>query len=184
MSGRGAAGGPKAFFVAVSPALTYHPAPAMLPEHEFEAVIEAGDGDGSVFVVLPFGGAEVSGTRGRVPVQATFDGYPHQGRLVPLGDGHHALLMPKQIRRAIGKTVGDTVRVAVARDAAERKMEAPADLAEQLAANASAAAYFARLAYTDQREYVRWLEGAKKPEVRAHRLAETVEMLAQGRKRG
>ena len=155
----------------------------MQPEHDFEAVLEAGDGDGGVFVVVPFVVAEVYGTRGRVPVQATFDGYPYQGSLTPLGDGHHALHVLKQIRKAVGKTIGDTVRVTLARDVAERKMEAPADLAEQLAANPLAAAYFAKLAYTHQREFVRWLEGAKKPETRAHRLAQTVEMLGQGRKR-
>ena len=157
---------------------------SMQPEHEFEAVLEAGEGDGGVFVVLPFNVPEVYGTRGQVPVQATFDGYPYQGSVVPLGDGHHALLLLKQIRRAIDKTVGDTVRVTLSRDVAERKMEAPTDLAAQLATNPKAAAYFAKLAYTHQREYVRWLEGAKKPETRTRRLGEIVEMLAQGRKRG
>ena len=157
----------------------------MQPEHEFEAVLEAGEeGDGGVFIVLPFSVAEAYGTRGRVPVQATFDGYPYQGSAVPLGDGHHALLLLKQIRRAIDKTVGDTVRVTLRRDVTERKMEAPADLAQQLAAHPKAAAYFNKLAYTHQREYVRWLEGAKKPETRAKRLGEVVEMLSQGRKRG
>ena len=157
----------------------------MQPEHEFEAVLEAGEeGDGGVFIVLPFSVAEAYGARGRVPVQATFDGYPYQGSAVPLGDGHHALLLLKQIRRAIDKTVGDTVRVTLRRDVTERKMEAPADLAQQLAAHPKAAAYFNKLAYTHQREYVRWLEGAKKPETRAKRLGEVVEMLSQGRKRG
>ena len=156
----------------------------MQPEHEFEAVLETGDGDGGVFVVIPFSVPEVFGTRGRVPVQVTFDGYPYQGSITPLGDGHHALHVLKQIRKAVDKTIGDTVRVTLSRDVMERKMEAPADLAAQLATNAPAAAYFAKLAYTHQREYVRWLEGAKKPEVRARLLGEIVEMLAQGRKRG
>ena len=156
----------------------------MQPEHEFEAVLEAGDGDGGVFVVLPFSVPEVYGTRGRVPVQATFDGYPYHGSITPLGDGYHALHVLKQIRRAIDKTIGDTVRVALTRDVTERKMEAPTDLAEQLDANPKAAAYFAKLAYTHQREYVRWLEGAKKTETRTKRLGEIVAMLAKGRKRG
>ena len=155
----------------------------MQPEHEFEAVLEAGDGDGGVFVVLPFSVPEVYGTRGRVPVQATFDGYPYQGSVTPLGDGHHALHVLKQIRKAVDKTIGDTVRVTLSRDVVERKMEAPADLAEKLAANPQAAAFYANLAYTHQREYVRWLEGAKKAETRTSRLGEIVEMLAQGRKR-
>ncbi|MCC3154230.1 YdeI/OmpD-associated family protein [Hymenobacter sp. BT770] len=156
----------------------------MQPEYEFEAILEAGEDHGGVFVVVPFNVAEVYGTRGRVPVQATFDNYPYQGSIVPIGDGHHALLLLKQIRRAIDKTVGDTVRVTLSRDVTERKMEAPADLAEKLATNPKAAAYFAKLAYTHQREFVRWLEGAKKPETRTRRLEETVELLTQGRKRG
>lgn len=156
----------------------------MQPEHEFEAVLEVGDGDGGVFVVLPFSVADVYGTRGRVPVRATFDGYPYQGSVTPLSDGHHALPVLKQIRRAIAKTVGDTVRITLSRDVAERRMDVPADLAARLAAAPPAAAYFAQLAYTHQREYINWLKGARKPETHARRLTEIVERLAQGRKRG
>ncbi|GAA4034852.1 hypothetical protein GCM10022409_19150 [Hymenobacter glaciei] len=155
----------------------------MQPEHEFEAVLETGDGDGGVFVVIPFSIQEAYGKRGQLPVKATFDGYPYQGSAVPLGDGHHALLILKQIRKAIDKTIGDSVRVTMSHDTEVRKMEAPADLAEQLATNPKAAAYFDKLAYTHQREFVRWLEGAKRPETRARRLAETLELLGQGRKR-
>lgn len=153
------------------------------PEHDFEAVLEAGDGDGGVFVVVPFVVADVYGTRGRVPVRATFDGYPYEGSLTPLGDGHHALLVQKQIRRAVSKTIGDTVRVTLSRDLAERRMTAPDDLAAALAEAPRAAQEFAKLSYSHQREYVRWLEGAKKPETRTRRLAETVERLLQGKRR-
>jgi hypothetical protein len=155
----------------------------MQPEHEFEAVLEAGEADGGVFVVLPFSVQEVYGTRGRVPVQATLDGYPYQGSAVPLGDGHHALLVLKQIRKAIDKTLGDTVRVTLSRALAERKMEVPDDLAAALAEAPAAATYFNKLAYTHQREYVRWLEGAKKPETRTRRVQETILLLTQKRKR-
>ena len=156
----------------------------MQPEHEFEAVLEAGDGDGGVFVVVPFSVPEVYGTRGQVPVQVTFDGYPYQGSITPLGDGYHALHVLKQIRKAVGKTIGDTVRVTLSRNVVERQMMTPDDLAAQLATNPQAAAYFQKLAYSHQREFVRWLEGAKRPETRAHRLAQTIELLGQGRKRG
>ena len=154
------------------------------PEHEFEAQLEADDGDlGGVFVVVPYAVSEAYGTRGRVPVRVTFDGFPYQGSLTPLGDGHHAILVLKQIRRAIDKTVGDVVRVQLSRDTAERKITPPDDLAAALAEAPAAARYFDKLAFSHQREYVRWLEGAKKPETRARRLAETVARLAQGRKR-
>lgn len=153
-------------------------------EHQFEAQLEADDGDiGGVFVVVPYTVTEAYATRGRVPIRATFDGFPYQGSLTPLGDGHHAILVEKQIRRAVDKTVGDMVHVALSRDTAERKITPPDDLAAALAAAPAAAKYFAKLSFTHQREYVRWLEGAKKPETRTRRLAETVARLSQGRKR-
>jgi hypothetical protein len=157
--------------------------PSDVYEHEFDAVLEAGDGDGGVFVVAPFVVAEVYGTKGRVPIRATFDGFPYSGSLTPLGDGHHAVLVLKQLRRAINKTIGDTVHVALSRDLTERKITPPDDLAAALAAAPAAATYFAKLAFTHQREYVRWLEGAKKPETRTRRLAETVARLSKGLKR-
>lgn len=151
---------------------------------EFDAVLEAGEGDGGVLAVLPPAVAAALGPHGGGLLQVAFDGYPHAGRLVALGEGYQALLLPKPIRRAIGKTLGDTVRVVLADEASERALAAPADLAAELAAHPKAAAYYAQLAYPDQRDYVRWLNGAKPPERRARRLAEIVAMLAQGRKRG
>ena len=140
-------------------------------------------GDKGVFIVVPFVVAEVYGTRGKVPVQATFDDFPYQGQLTPFGDGHHALLVDKQARRAVGKTVGDTVRVTLSRNLAERRMTPPDDLAAALTAAPAAAEYFNKLAYEHQRDYVRWLDGAKKPEIRTQRLAETVSRLGNGQKR-
>jgi len=152
-------------------------------DQEFDAVLEAGDGDGGVYVVLPFSVVEVFGVRGRVPVRAALDGFPYSGSLTPLGDGHHGLLVIKHIRRAIDKTLGDTVHVALSRDTTERKVTPPDDLAAALQNDTAAATYFAKLAFPHQREYVRWLEGAKKPETRTRRLAETVERLRRGLKR-
>jgi uncharacterized protein YdeI (YjbR/CyaY-like superfamily) len=39
---------------------------------------------------------------------------------------------------------------------------------------------FAALAFTHRREYVLWVEGAKRPETRARRVAGTVERLRSG----
>ena len=151
---------------------------------EFDAVLEAGEGDGGVLAVLPPAVTTALGSHGGGLLQVAFDGYPHAGQLVALGEAYQALLLPKPIRRAIGKTLGDTVHVVLTGEAPERALAAPADLAAELAAHPKAAAYFAHLAYPDQRDYVRWLSGAKPPERRARRLAEIVAMLAQGRKRG
>jgi hypothetical protein len=56
---------------------------------EFDAVIEAGPGGGSL-VVLPEHAADVFGTKARVPVNATFDGIEYHGSTMPMGDGRYA----------------------------------------------------------------------------------------------
>lgn len=67
-------------------------------------------------------------------------------------------------------------------DRKARAVTAPKDLQKLLARNAKALATFDSLSFTNRKEYVVWIIGAKKPETRAARLAKTVEKLAQGKK--
>ncbi|MDT9002429.1 YdeI/OmpD-associated family protein [Paucibacter sp. APW11] len=59
----------------------------------------------------------------------------------------------------------------------------PADLAQALAANEQAAAFFQSLPPSHQREYTEWLDEAKREETRAKRLAQTLEWLSEGKSR-
>ena len=152
-------------------------------EQEFEAVLEADSADGGIFVVVPFSVQEAYGTRGKLPVLATLDGFPHRSTLAPLGDGHHGLAVPKEVRRALGKTVGDTLRVALRHAPEVHVVSLPPDLATALDDAPAAQTFFQALARPDQRNYVRWLDGAKTPEGRAQRLATTVQRLRHGLKR-
>jgi hypothetical protein len=152
-------------------------------EQEFEAVLEADPRTGDVFVVAPFSVAEVYGTKEELPVQTAIEGFPYQGELTPLGDGYHALVVPREVRRAVGKTVGDVLRVALRHDLSERVVNLPDDLAAGLAENAAASTFFKSLTKPEQRSYVRYLKGAKSHEIRAKRLTETLYRLSIGRKR-
>jgi uncharacterized protein YdeI (YjbR/CyaY-like superfamily) len=53
-----------------------------------------------------------------------------------------------------------------------------------LAANPRASAFFDSLTPAQQRQYINWMNVAKKPETRARRVAESVALLEQGRKLG
>ena len=152
-------------------------------EQEFDAVLEADPRTGDVLVVAPFSVADAYGTQEELPVQARVDGFPLQGELTPLGDGYHALVVPREVRRAVGKTVGDVLHVALSHDLTERVMALPDDLAAALAADAAAQTFFKKLDKTEQRAYVRYLKGGKTPDARAKRLTETVYRLSVGRKR-
>lgn len=150
------------------------------PQQKFSATIEQGD-RGGAYVTIPFDVEGVFGEK-RPAVRATFDGVTYRGSLARMGGPHHVLGLRKEIREAIGKGVGDVVEVTVEPDTEPRVVEVPEDLRAELLKYADAEAFFAGLSYSHRREYVEWIEEAKREDTRARRIAKTIEMLRTGGK--
>ena len=86
--------------------------------YRFDAVIQKNPEMDAAYVIFPYDIREVFG-KGRVKVHATFDGARYDGSVVNMGvkdaDGMvcYIIGITKAIRKAIGKTFGDTVAVTI-----------------------------------------------------------------------
>jgi hypothetical protein len=152
----------------------------MPKKQTFKAVI-LDAGGGGAFVEVPFDVEAVFGSK-RPKIRAMIEGVAYRGSLVRMGGERHMLLVLKGIRQQIGKSIGDEVQVTVAADEEPRVVQLPADLAKELKKDKSLQAVFSRLAYSHQREYVRWIESAKRSETRAGRVAKTLDQLRKKHK--
>ena len=142
----------------------------------FEAVVEAA-GRGGHLVEIPFDVAAVFGAK-RPPVNSTVNGAPFRSTVAGYG-GRSLLEQDRDVREAAGGVAaGDTVTVELERDDEERTVELPTDL--RAALDADLLAFFESLSYTHRREYVRWIEEAKRDDTRRRRVERAVEMLRKG----
>jgi hypothetical protein len=140
------------------------------------------DGMDTAFITIPFNIEKTYGTKGQVKVKALFDGHPYRGVIANMGTGCHIIGVRKDIRAAIGKTVGDLVSVEIEKDNEERIVEVPEDLKHALAKEKKAEAFYNTLSFTNRKEYAVWVSSAKKPETREKRVTESIRKLLAGKK--
>jgi Bacteriocin-protection, YdeI or OmpD-Associated/Domain of unknown function (DUF1905) len=152
----------------------------MSRKHTFTAPIQNAGGGGA-FVNVPFDVEEAFGSK-KPKVKAMIEGVPYRGTLVRMGSDCHMLVVLKGIREQIGKDFGDEIKVTVEPDDEPRVIEVPKDLLKEFKKDKTAKAFFDKLAYTHQKEYVKWIEEAKRDETRQARIVKTIEMLRQGKR--
>ncbi len=140
----------------------------------------AGREIGAVCAITPPGDVpELFGTRARVPVRGTINGFPFRSSLMPMG-GCHMMPVNKTLRDGAGVRAGDIVDVVMERDEEERTVAAPALLKKALTKNTVAKANWEKMAFTHKKEMAIWIEGAKQEETRARRLRKAMHVLEQG----
>jgi hypothetical protein len=141
------------------------------------------DGKGSSVAWLnaPFEVVKVFGTRARVPVRGTINGFPFRSSLMPMG-GCHGMAINKTMRDGAGIKAGDTVSVVMERDESERTVEVPPILKKELAKSKTAQTNWKGLSFTSQKEIVVSINGAKQEETRTRRLAKAMDILKAGKK--
>ena len=112
----------------------------------------------------------------RVPVTVTVNGYVFRNTTAFMG-GKYLVGVSAAHREASGLKGGDVIEVTLEVDDAPRVVEVPPELADALAADPDAAAAWAKLSYSHQRQHAEPIADAKSPEAKARRVAKTLELL-------
>jgi len=144
---------------------------------EFDAVVtRSGNTGSSAHVSIPGDLKQLFGTTGRIPVSATFDGIPYRGSIVRWA-GPPLIIVLQEILRELGKAPGDTLHVTLELDTLPRVVELDDDIETALKAANELDAYRA-LAYSHQRQFMVWIDGAKQEKTRRTRIEKTVAMVS------
>lgn len=135
---------------------------------------------GSAVIVVPFDPDEVWGGKAGHPVGGTVNGRRVRGRITPgSGGGWVFTLSPMWLRDA-SVLAGQDVQVELAPEGPQRA-DLAGDVAAALAANPAAAAFFDTLAQFYRKAYLRHIDATtRRPDLRAARIAEVVDLLAAG----
>jgi len=148
---------------------------------EFKVKLDGMEGSSVAALSAPFDVQKVFGTKGRVPVHGTINGYKFRSSLMPMG-GCHRMVVNKSMREGAGVKAGDTVTVVLERDDAPRTIEPPAELKKELAKSKAASSAWDKLSYTFQKEMVRSFTEPKQEDTRCRKLARVVDILKTGKK--
>jgi hypothetical protein len=144
----------------------------------FGAVVAANPA-GRAIIVVPFDPDEVWGAKAEHHVNGTVAGRRVRVRLSPGGNGWAFTLSLGRVRD-LGLTAGDEVTVELTPEGPQRADLAD-DVSAALAANPAAAAFFDTLAQFYRKGYLRWIDATtRRPDLRAARIAEVVDLLAAG----
>jgi len=138
--------------------------------------------EGWVCLNFPESASKKLGAKGRVPVVGTINGFPIRTSAFAMGGKTHMILVNREIQGGANIGAGDTVAVSVEVDTKPRTISVPPDLKKAIARSATAKAAFDKLSHTHRKEYVRWIEEAKRAETRIRRIEKAVAMLSKSTK--
>ena len=144
----------------------------------FGAVVADGPG-GRAIVVVPFDPDDAWGSKAVHHVNGTVNGTRVRVTLSPGSAGWSFTLSQSRVCD-LAVAPGDEVSVELTPEGPQRA-DLAEDIAAALAANPAAGTFFDTLAPFYRKAYLRWIDATtRRPEVRAARIAEDVDLLAAG----
>jgi len=144
----------------------------------FHAHVAAGP-RGRAVLSVPFDPDEAGGAKAEHPVGGTVNGRQVRGTITPDGNGWAFTLTPMWMGDADVAVDADVI-AELAPEGPQRRDLAD-DISAALEANPAAAAFFDTLAQFYRKAYLRYIEATtRRPDLRAARIAEVIDLLAAG----
>ena len=147
---------------------------------QFQATIDSGGGN-TTGIEVPDDVVAALDKGKRPPVVITVGGYSYRTTVARM-HGRYLVPLAAEHRTAAGVAAGDDVQITIEWDDKPREVVVPDDLAAAFAAEPEARDTFDALSFTHRKEWVRWIEDAKREETRTARVAKTVSSLLEGKK--
>ena len=117
-------------------------------------------------------------------VEGTINGFPFPRAVIePDGRGSHWVRVIRTMREAAGADAGDAVTMEIVPAAEEPEPRVPADLRQALATAPKARALWSDITPIARRDWILWIEAAKRPKTRTRRVDGACSMLAAGKRR-
>jgi len=133
------------------------------------------EGSTATGIEVPFDPKEAFG-KVRAPVRVTIGSHTFRTTVFRMS-GLTFFPLNKQNRTAAGVSAGERVEISMELDTTPRTVTPPPELKAALKADSELAKAWDELSYTAQRENAEAIEGAKRPETKARRLAKTLDLL-------
>src|SRR3954451_20847153 len=153
---------------------------AILAGMRFRTTVELG-GKTATGLQIPDDVLAALGSGKRPSVRITIGGHTYRTTVASRG-GRFLVPLSAENRAAAGVAAGEQVDVEIQADTAPREVTVAADLADALAQDSTAKDFFDALSYTHRKEWVHWIEEAKKPETRKARIAKAVAASRAGKR--
>lgn len=136
---------------------------------------------GWVYVVIKEIAVDKRVKHGWVQVSGTIDGFElKRYKLMPMKNGCMFLPVRAEIRKAIGKKEGDTIRVILFADYSP--IEIPEELLVCLQDEPAAKKFFFTLTESEQQFYIKWIYEAKQEVTKTNRIVKAIKKLQQKEK--
>jgi hypothetical protein len=114
-----------------------------------------------------------------IPVVAVVNGRSARATLVPAGRERYRLQIITALRKAAQADTGDAVAVELRLDREPRSLPVPPDLQAALKEHPKARKAFEKFAPGQRRQFIKWYDAAKSPDVRRRRLDRALDILLE-----